>query len=862
MSLHHRMMLQRYGLGHTTSLYSTVLFDPIFTPLFLSIGFTGSITIGTATITTASIASAIATTALTFGLQMLMAPKPPKPEDGKAPKTQSIPYRAWCVGTNRLSGAYMLWESKGKNLYAVQAIAGHKVSSVNRFWLHDDEVTLDVDGKTDNAEDGRYWNKVRILYNLGLAVETPYSFIVDDLSAEGIWTNDHLGNGQASLAMIARASPPESQAERFPYGVPNLSAEVDGAHCWDFRDPAQDPEDPSTWEFTKNCAVILAWHLCFSEFGEGLDYTKAILPVIELWQEEADICDEDVPLYGGGFEKRYECNGWDTTENSPKVGINAILAACDGHLVARGDGARILTVGKFRESRCGTLSDADIIGHSIQYDVLFEDEINRLIPKFTYPAIDYATADTDFFEDTDAQLSARRVLAEEAEYTWVHQWRQARRLAKREWLRIQQKINGSIDVRFSGINSVYHRWNRLTTPHCLPRLNGKVVENRRSILALTKGGFSMDIKQHPENIDDWTPSEDEGQQPPVPAKPNADGVVTPVINLVQAKPNASSVYIRVVIVDPEDDSLTAVVRYRLVDNGTGNPGAWIEQEFPDAEPGVPMAGYVELNTGVVPSDEDLEIQVAFKSSRGKGDWSVSTNVTSTVDPIAPAALVSFTQTAAAPHLGSAIFSLTTPNDSHLRTVKLYRKATGSGIDPDVDAPIATLTTAASATYGYTDGDVSTSNLVTNGDFASSTGWTLGTGWSIASGIGTKAASASTSRLSQAIASMTDGKTYRGFFALSGFSAGSVRMQLTGGTNSSGALRFANGAYLDSILSVTGNNTFCFAADPAFVGSVDNVTFFEETLTSAPQGVWDYYAVPFNGSNVDGPPSGPITVTIV
>lgn len=66
MSLHHRMMLQRYGLGHTSSLYSQVVFDPIFTPLFAAIGFTG--TIGATGITTASVAAAIATTTLTGGI--------------------------------------------------------------------------------------------------------------------------------------------------------------------------------------------------------------------------------------------------------------------------------------------------------------------------------------------------------------------------------------------------------------------------------------------------------------------------------------------------------------------------------------------------------------------------------------------------------------------------------------------------------------------------------------------------------------------------------------------------------------------------------------------------------------------------
>ncbi|KSV95370.1 hypothetical protein [Sinorhizobium sp. GL28] len=625
----------RVDLRACSSHYSRVLFDPIFTPIFTAL-FTPIFGAGTALTTFAvGAASAIAATALTVGLQLLLAPgvKTPKPEDGKVPKTQAIPYRWWGVGRTRVAGAYMLWEAKGRRLFAVQGLVGHRIKAINRYFLHDDEVTIGSGNIVNGLADGRYGGNTVLLYSrLGANPETPYADVVAGIPES--WTNAHRGDGQASVAMICGTPKQKDFSKRFPYNAPSVSVEADLAFCWDFRDPAQNPANPSTWTWTQNCAVILAWHLCFNEFGERLDYTKAILPVLDLWIEEADICDEDVPLFGGGTEKRYQCNGYDTTENGPKAATNAILAACDGHLVSRGDGARILTVGKFRESRCGVLTDADIVGHNIQYDVLFEDEINRLVPKFTYPAIDYATADTDYFEDTASQLEAGRVLAQEAEYTWVHQWRQARRLAKREWLRIREKVRGSLDVRLSGINAVYCRWNRLETPNRLPRLNNKIIENRRALLSITRGGFSMDIVQHPGNIDAWTPATDEGQQPPVPSAPNAAGLATPVINLVQAKSNSGSVYIRVVIIDPNDDSLTPVVRYRVADaDGLGNPGAWIEQRFPDA---TPAGGYIDLATTTVPANKLIDIQAAFVATNGiYSDWSVTASITSTVDGTAP-----------------------------------------------------------------------------------------------------------------------------------------------------------------------------------------------------------------------------------
>nr|WP_051696796.1 hypothetical protein [Rhizobium rhizogenes] len=688
----------------TTSLYTLPAHDPIFTPLFTafftSIGFSA-----TAAGIAGSLTTAIVTTAITIGIQALTAPKPPKPEDGKAPKTQPIPYRAWGVGRTRVAGSYMLWEAKGSKLYAVQAIAGHRIKSVNRFWLHDDEVFLDGDGVTTNDDNGRYGNNVKILYRLGAASETAFPHITADLSAGGVWTTAHRGDGQASLGMTAGGAAAKDQASRFPYGVPSLSVEADLTYCWDYRDPAQSPTNPATWTWTRNSALILCWHQCFNEFGQRRDYTKAILPVLDMWIEEANICDEDVPLNGGGTEKRYECNGFDTTENSPKTGTNAILATCDGWLCERGDGALLLTVGKFRETRVETLSDADIIGHQIQYDVLFEDECNRLVPKFTYPQTDYTSTDTDFFEDTTAQLTAGRVLSQDADYGWVHQWRQARRLGKRDWLRIQQKVKGSVDVRLSGINAIYSRWIRLSTPNRLPRLDGKLIENRRTQIALTKGGFSMEMVQHPDDIDAWTPSVDEGAQPPVPSSPGNAGLETPVINSIIATASSGSVYLQVVIVDPADDSLTPTVRYRVHDIGGGVPGGWSEKVNGDASP---SGGFITLITDVVPSDQLLDVEAAFISTKGKySDWSPAEDVTSVSDPT-PTGVV--TGVSVSPGTGNATFNWTAPNSSNYVGSRLYWNtvntfSTATAISPpEYGAPGSfdsrTITLTAGIKYGW------------------------------------------------------------------------------------------------------------------------------------------------------------------
>lgn len=837
--------------------YDPIL-TPIFTSWFASLGFSATVSafLGSA-------ATALVTTAATIGLQMLLAPKPPKPEDGKIPKTQSVPHRWWGVGRVRVAGAYMLWESRDNMLYAVQAIAGHRIQSVNRYWLHDDEVTLDETGTTI-INGSRYRNKVKIFYRLGLVPETPYEAIVDAFADEApgsqAWTNDHRGDGQASLGMTVKAANQNNQAKNFPYGPPSLSVEADMALCWDFRDPAQDPEDPDTWEWTRNSALILAWHQCFNPFGHKRDYTRALVPVLDMWKEEADICDEDVPLNGGGTEKRYECNGFDTTENDPKVGTNAILATCDGWICERGDGALLFICGKFREKYVATITDADIVGHQIQYDVLFEDEINRLVPKFTYPAIDYATSDTDFFEDPDAILLAGRVLAQDGVYQWCHQWRQARRLGLRDWRRLKEKVSGALDLRLSAINAVFTRWVRLQTPLSLPRLSGKLVENRKSTLALLQGGFNMEIVQHPEDIDAWNPATDEGRQPPVPPKPNVDDIITPVINLVQAKASNGSVYIRVVIIDPEDDTLTPVVRYRVADyDGLGTPGAWIEKEFPDA---VPSGGYVNLNTDVVPNDKLLDIQVSFKTSKGDGDWSATTTVASTVDTVAPLSLTSFTEASAGPHYGVAPFTIVTKSDTHLARVALYRTAAGGVFNATTDL-VREIGVAPGSTVTYTLG-VAPTFFTTNGDFSSAgPPPSLGTNCSISGGKGLHSSGAA-GAFSWSTGALPVGSVVRyggTIDSISGASA-SFTWRLLGGTTVIGTAETTAGFKSGFLTSVTGNTTFAPIASTNAVLQIDNINAFIQTADQEPRGTWDYRAAGVNGSGIAGPVSGPVTVTVI
>ena len=111
-----------------------------------------------------------------------------------------------------------------------------------------------------------------------------------------------------------------------------------------------------------------------------------------------------------------------------------------------------------------------------------------------------------------------------------------------------------------------------------------------------------------------------------------------------------------------------------------------------------------------------------------------------------------------------------------------------------------------------------SELVTNGDFSSATGWTAETGWSIAGGAATKVVSAANANLYQTV-SIVAGRSYRVTYTLT-YSAGGFQMIL-GGTASS--VKLASGTYSEIIIAGSTNQLISAFGNTAFAGSIDNIS---------------------------------------
>lgn len=209
-------------------------------------------------------------------------------------------------------------------------------------------------------------------------------------------------------------------------------------------------------------------------------------------------------------------------------------------------------------------------------------------------------------------------------------------------------------------------------------------------------------------------------------------------------------------------------------------------------------------------------------------------------------------------VGHAILSLS-HGDADASEIAVFRTPSGDTLDTATDL-VRRVEVAAGATAVVIDGDSTRSTVLQNSSFGAATGWTEGGGWSISGGEASHTTGAA-STLSQSYA-FTSGETYRGQISVSGRTAGSITVQLAGGTTVAASAISADGGTLFSVDAVTGNDRIEIVASSDFDGAITNITLIRETAATAPQGAQDYRFAAVNTVGVGTAPTSAITRTII
>lgn len=168
---------------------------------------------------------------------------------------QAITNRRVIYGTSKVSGPLVFMQTTASDdiLHLVVAIAGHEIDGFEKFYINDEEVTLDGDPTTGirNVNSTKYNGDVKIEAFLGTDSQAASSTLVSEVSG---WTTDHRLRGVAYF--YARLN---HNTTDFPQGIPQIRCIVRGKKVFDPR--------TNTTGFTDNPALIFNDYLKDSTYG-------------------------------------------------------------------------------------------------------------------------------------------------------------------------------------------------------------------------------------------------------------------------------------------------------------------------------------------------------------------------------------------------------------------------------------------------------------------------------------------------------------------------------------------------------------------------------------------------------------------
>lgn len=782
-----------------------------------------------------------------YGLAMLIPqqkPPTPQPSDVQANIRQEISPRRRIYDRYLTGSVIVFGFRRGEKTYVLHYIGEGPIGGYVSFRMDKKPVTLDASGFVQESQyivRGR--SRVQLLTTLGTMTDEPFAELLAAFPELDTPLTPFRHRGCAMVLQIVEQVPAEVLQDVYPNNLPGLQVLIDGfARVFDPR--------TGTYGLSGNAGCCL-----LTEMMDVYGYTEASTDWVDFdsFAAFADLCDETVPLKAGGTEKRWRCAGVLQLNAENEARIQEISNICNADVYIDAQG-RWAVRAKMRETPAIALRfrNGDHFDVQLEGGRGLQKQFNTALVTYVDPALNYKSNEVrwrhpDLYEEDGTEFTqpVSALLCPSAT--------QAMRIAKLAVFENNPEFVGSLVSGPQGLDLLddYVFTLDLSPEDDFERVacaTGAIEFDQENMtvsasLAIMRAGAN-----------DWNPAIDEQIDVVVPTvlPSYVDDVALDVVVTVQLQANSAPVL---------HFAFDAAGDVTLPDSYSHQ----VEVSPAGAEEWSAAVVTQRSNTalfGPVADGGSYDWRIRNIASGRTFDWQYSTTaVTVIVDATPPAGLASFSAGGAAPYLGGVALTFTTANDAHLRTVKIYRKAHGSPLNSAIDTPVAgPFFVGPLSTYSHADGDLTRVNLLTNGDFSSDTAWTKGTGWSIASGKATKLPGAA-SNLSQPIGFVA-GSSYRLGYTLSGVAAGLERPRFSGGTTVNGPLRSASGAFLDQMTALSGNTTFNFVADGSFAGSLDEAYLYALTPSCAPQGEWDYYAVPFNLSDLPGPASGPIAIIIV
>lgn len=282
--------------------------------------------------------------ALGAGMSILSRALAPKPDLGAQLRgiTQTTrdpaSSRKIIYGRMRVGGQVVFLSHSGsdnKYLHMAIVFASHEIQAYDEIWFNDNKIWDTTNGF--NEDWGTYVTIDRKFGTAGQAAST------DLVNANVLWTNDHKLSGIAYVAFKL-----EWNQDKFPQGVPNITAVIRGKKVYDPRD--------QSIGYSQNPALCIRDYMLDQNYGLGevaanINDSSVI--------DAANLCEEQISLDGGGTQDRYQCNGVIDTDNQIKANMEQLLSSMGGRLTYSG-GKYFIDGAEYR-SPTVTFDEADIV---------------------------------------------------------------------------------------------------------------------------------------------------------------------------------------------------------------------------------------------------------------------------------------------------------------------------------------------------------------------------------------------------------------------------------------------------------------------------------------------------------------------
>jgi ribosomal protein S17 len=462
-------------------------------------------------------AKAFVTNLVLGGLAKALTKKPTSPSltqrDQIVSVRQAVGPHQIIYGRIRVGGTIVFLESTNDNkfLHVVVAIAGHNINQFEKFYFNEEEITVTtLPFGILSALDG----KVQIQLRFGSPTQTAFPSLVRE--SNGLWTNQHRLQGIACVYIRL-----EFDSDKFPNGVPNFSFLVRGKSVFDPR--------TNTTAYSANPALCLADYLNSQRYGLNAAYNTEIDNAALI--AAANVCDENIPLAGGGTQKRYECHGVFETSQAPEDVINGILSSMAGKAVWSSGKWRIIPGVYYTPTI--TFDENDLRGGiRVQSLVSRRENFNSIKGVFASEENNYIQ--TDFppivSQAFIAQDSNEQVF-QNIELPFTTNAIMAQRLAKIELLKARQQITVTMPMKLTGLKANVGDIVRINNTRM--GWNAKNFEVVSINMALEVDlGVDLELREISTDVFDWATSEEQRFDPaPNTNLPNAFLVIPPGISL-------------------------------------------------------------------------------------------------------------------------------------------------------------------------------------------------------------------------------------------------------------------------------------------------------------------------------------------